>query len=146
MGYSGTFSKTNQSNLDEAHEQKKKQRNKETNKTNKWTKNIFTNFDKMLLVKFILHPDFMALSLEFIACHAFSIAHPQCSKQAQYKKYFSLDKQHIYLLEKKSLLFLIFCQETWRRAHRGVHRSHTFDGKQDYARPFSCTFWSWVRQ
>ena len=47
---------------------------------------------------------------------------------------------NISIYWKKSLLFLIFCQETWRRAHRGVHRSHTFDGKQDYARPFSCTF------
>ena len=73
-----------------------KQRNTETNKR---TKNIFTNFDKMLLVKFILHPDFMALSLDCIARHAFSIAHPQSSKFNAKEFVFRTNESNICLLD-----------------------------------------------
>ena len=73
----------------------------------------------------------MALSLDLIAGHAFSIAHPQCSKQTQWKK------KHAF--EKKCSGFLLLNQETWRRAHREVHRFQFFDGKQEHARLFSCT-------
>jgi len=123
---------------------KEKQRNKETNKTNKWTKNIFTNFDKMLLVKFILHPDFMALSLEFIACHAFSIAHPQCSKQAQYKKYFSLDKQHIYW--KKIVVIFNFLPRDLEKSTQGGPSVAHFWWEAGLCKAFLMHFLSWVRQ